>query len=84
MGTLGTGIVTSVAFHLLFIFQVVFCLSLTIIFSILDCFKPKVKVGVVEQLLIDEEGRKILRPFLEIEFSTENMTCWDDIEKYKK
>lgn len=74
----------SLGIHLLFIYQVLFILSITVIKSIRGLFIKEIKPDVIDEILNDEEGHKLFSSFADSEFSIENVSCWDDIRLYKK
>lgn len=85
LNSFANGWITSIGFHLLFIFQNVFALILTIIFTIMKCVASRdEKKDLIERILDNPEGKKLFKVFLKNEFAIENYHCYEDIEKYKK
>lgn len=72
--------------HLLFFFQVVFILIVTIVKAIIGLVSKKEKVedSEIVNVLSNEQSHKIFKEFCQAEFSPENIACYDDIQKYKK
>eukprot|EP01080_Neovahlkampfia_damariscottae_P004238 gene4238-7575_t len=73
--------------HLVFIYQVLFVLILTIIQIIrqLICRSQQPKEEI-DRILFDREngGFEMFSNFAQDEYSIENVSCWEDIQKYKK
>lgn len=75
---------SSIMLFLLFWTQVLFPLLLTIIAKIRECCGKKVETDVILELLKDPDGNKIFHTFSKQEYSIENISCYDDIQKYKQ
>lgn len=62
----------------------IFPLFLTIIREIRKCLQPPSKSSRIIDTIKDEEGRNLFFNFSDSEWSTENISCYEDIELYKK
>jgi hypothetical protein len=69
---------------LLLIYQVLFPLALTLI-GILraSCTGKKQINEEIDKVLLDAEGHAIFVEFAQSEWSMENISCYDDIQRYK-
>lgn len=76
------GILYSIGFHLLFFFQTIFPLILTIFKFIFTCGKKQPQKDDILLCLEDKRGREIFYEFAKAEYSLENVLCYEDIKRY--
>lgn len=75
---------TTYTFHSLFFFQVLFVLIVTIIKLIYGCFKKPQCNESIGEIFNDPRKRELFFNYCQYELSTENFSCYEDIQKYKK
>lgn len=79
---LADGILYAFTYHLLFFFQTLFPLIITIVKFLLTCGK-KVEIDEMMFMLSDPKGNEICYNFAKMEYSLENILCYNDIQKYE-
>lgn len=81
--------VSSTLFHLLLFYQILFPLGLTLI-EMIRQFIATITGGKkqineeIDEVLLQEEGHSIFVEFAQSEWSTENVSCYDDIGRFRK
>jgi hypothetical protein len=69
---------------ILLIIDVLFPLIITIMALIVPLCRKKVNTNSLENILNDEESMKLFGEFCKMEFSIENLACYQDIQVFKK
>jgi hypothetical protein len=67
-----------------FIFQSGFVLFMTILLFFIRCFRKKPKGYLIEKLLENSEFHDLFKEFAKSEWSTENLSCYDDLIDFEK
>lgn len=73
----------SLGLYALFFMQCGFALIVTIFKAIVDCFAKKHAPNVIVDTLNDSLAREFFTEFVKNEWASENIVCYDDIQKYK-
>jgi hypothetical protein len=67
-----------------FFFQSGFVLLMTILQFFIRCFRKKPKGFLIEKLLENSEFHDLFKEFAKSEWSTENLSCYDDLIEFEK
>lgn len=76
-------ILNSISYHLLFIMQVLFVLTITIVKWVFSLCRKKTNDSAMVNLLKDQELLTLFQKFIRNEFSEENLICFKEIQKFK-
>jgi hypothetical protein len=69
---------------ILLIIDVLFPLVITIINWIRVSFQKKQNTNALEDILNDKESNVLFAKFCKMEFSVENISCWNDVQEFKR